>query len=167
MLRRRILFTLVGACVIVCANPLHASDPHGYAVVSFEWVDSPGETLGLDERVLRVIVKPAVEASSVRLSYKSPADVSISPREGHEDAPPVDNGVPGLTLGDLQHNEAKSVEFVVRAPAGKSGVAVFTLSGELAPGRGFEEKVGWTVGTPTAPTVRHGAAEFPARIEPE
>jgi hypothetical protein len=146
---------------------LQASDPHGHAVVDLEWVENPGETLGPDERVLRVIVKPAVEAESVRLSYKSPAGVSVSPRKGHEDSTPGDDGVPSLTLGDLRSNEAKSVEFIVRAPAGKTGVAVFTLSGELASDQEFEEKVGWTVGTPAAPTVRHGAAEFPARIEPE
>jgi hypothetical protein len=167
MLKRRIALALLSACVLVCTSPLQASDPHGHAVVLLEWVENPGETLGPGERVLRVIVKPAVEAGSVRLSYRSPDDVSVSPRKGHEDLPPGDDGVPSLTLGDLQHNEVKSVEFVVRAPAGKSGVAVFTLSGELTPGQQFEEKVGWTVGIPSAPTIRHGAAEFPARIEPE
>jgi len=167
MLVRRFALALVSACFLLCANPSSASDPHGFAIVSFEWVGDPGEMLGPNERVLRVIVKPAVEAGSVHLSYKSPDDISVSPRAGAEEAPPGSDGTARLTLGDLQHNEVKSVEFVVHAPAGKSGVAVFTVSGELAPGRGFEEKVGWTVGTPTAPTVRHGAAEFPARIEPE
>jgi len=167
MLKRRIILALISACVLVCASPLQASDPHGHAVVFLEWVENPGETLGPDERVLRVIVKSAVEAGSVRLSYKSPDDVSVSPRKSHEDLPPGDDGVPRLTLGDLQSNEAKSVEFIVRAPAGKTGVAVFTVSGELTSDQEFEEKVGWTVGTPSAPNIRHGAAEFPARIEPE
>lgn len=157
----------MSACVVVCAAPLQASDPHGHAVVFLEWVENPGETLNPDERVLRVIVKPAVEAGSVRLSYRSPDEVSVSPRKDHGDSPPGNDGVPSLTLGNLQSNQAKSVEFIVRAPAGKTGVAVFTVSGELSSDQEFEEKVGWTVGTPSAPTIRHGAAEFPARIEPE
>jgi alpha-glucuronidase len=167
MVARQIAVALASACLFLCANSASASDPHGYAILSFEWVEDPGETLGPDERVLRVVVKPVVEADSVHLTYKTPDDVSVSPREGFERGPPGADGAPRLTLGDFQRNQTKSVEFVVHAPSGKSGVAVFTVSGELAPDREFEEKVGWTVGTPTAPTVRHGAAEFPARIEPE
>jgi len=155
------------ACLILFALPLHASDPHGHAAVSFEWVDDPGQILGADERVLRVVVKAAVQARSVRLGYESPDDITVSVRLGVEPAPPGTDGLDRVRLGDLARHQSKTVEFVVQAPPTKSGVAVFTVSGEVSPGREFEEKVGWTVGTPTAPTIRHGAAEFPARIEPE
>jgi hypothetical protein len=151
----------------LCAAPADAVEPHGHAVITFEWADAPDETLGSGERVLRVAVKPVVEARSVHLSFKSPGEISISPRTGAQEAPPAPDGTRRLTLGDLQRNQTKAIELVVHAPPDKSGVAVFTVSGELAPGRGFEEKIGWTVGTPAAPTVRHGAAEYPARIEPE
>jgi hypothetical protein len=166
MLVRRITLALASACVLLYASPSSASDPHGYAAISLEWVEEPGVALGVDERVLRVVVKSAVEIKSVQLGYESPEYISVSLR-GRDPAPTDADGIQRLRLGDLERDQSKAVEFVVRAPPTKEGVAVFTVSGDLAPGRGFEEKVGWTVGTPTAPTVRNGAAEYPARIEPE
>lgn len=164
---RRILIALASAVLVFCANLADARDPHGHAVVTFEWADDAGETLGPGQRVLRVVVKPVVDAGSVHLSIQPPDDISISLRTGAEEASPGSDGAQRLSLGDLERNQTKSIQLVVHAPSDKSGVAVFTVSGELAPGREFEEKVGWTVGTPVAPTVRHGAAEFPARMEPD
>ena len=171
MSNRRIAFLLVGV-LLLGANLAPAGEPHGYAVLSAEWVEDPGETLGTNERLVRVVVRAAVVVNSARLGFRSPDDVSLTPHVGGAGAGPLaapagPDGTPRLILGDLRKGESKSVEFLVHAPPSKSGVAAFILSGELASGRSFEEKVGWTVGTPVGALLRHGAAEFPAKIVPE
>jgi hypothetical protein len=166
MLAGRIVLAIAGAVLLLSSSSLPASEPNGFAIVSFEWIDDPDATLHAGERVLRVRVKPTVEAKSVRLGYRSPEDITVSAR-GDVEREPDSEGAPRLSLGDLAPHQSRTVEFVVQAPETKAGVAVFSVSGELAAGKTFREAFGWTVGTPAAPAIRHGAAEFPARIEPE
>lgn len=167
---RRLIAAAAGACLLSCAGIVSATEPHGHAVVSVDWVAQAGtESPGIDERVLEIVIRPVVSVNDVHLDFEPPDGVELRPQpQAGESAPPgVSPGEDGrlrLTVGDLQRDGSKSFRFIVHAPSTRSGIAVFSVSGETASGQAFTEKVAWTVGTPAAPTVRNGAAEFPAHV---
>ncbi len=158
---------------ILCAITPAPCEPHGHAVLEVEWLKPAGQGhLGPDERALRVVIRSAVPIRDAALGFRGPTGVTLAPRPaGGAPAPPPaptgPDGTPRLSLGTLQPDRSTVLEFVVHAPPGAAGTAVFTLEGETLPGRSIVEKLGWTVGTPAAPTRRHGAAEYPARVVPE
>ena len=71
----------------------------------------------------------------------------------------------GLAVGNLVAGQTIVVDLDVPRPPRSAGVVAFVLQG-FANGRAVHEGVGVPVGVPErAPTLRNGAAEFPAARE--
>ena len=78
----RIALALAVALVLPSTGVVQAGEPHGYTVMTVDWVEDPGRALGTDERVLRVSVRAAVPVGSATLGFRQPDDISLTPITG-------------------------------------------------------------------------------------
>ena len=156
----RILAILVVA-IVVQATP--ASEPDGRMVFRYAWVEDKSGAATAPK--LRLMVTALVAVSDAELSATLPAGIGLTvSAEGLAASRLPEEG---LALGDVAAGQTVVVEFDIEKKAHGDGVIGFAFRG-TADGRPVREGVGVPVGVPGAkPTLRNGAAEFPAaRADP-
>jgi hypothetical protein len=139
-----------------------ATEPDGRVAFRYVWPDKADGAPETPPR-LRLSVTAFVNLAESRLRATLPVGIQLTVRaEGRAATPwPED----GLAIGELAAGETIVVDLdVAKAPRG-AGVVAFVLQG-LADGKVVHEGVGVPVGGPgLGPTLRSGAAEFPAARE--
>lgn len=137
------------ACV--AAAIVSGREPDGRVAFRYEWVGEkadPGQP-----RKLRLSVTALVPLKDARLEAVAPSGV-----ERFVSAWPAE----GLALGRFAAGASTVIELDVVEPA-KGGEILSISLRAIENGAPVREGIGVPVGTPgTPPTIRHGAAEFPA-----
>jgi hypothetical protein len=154
---KRLLPGLAILAVLVLSSVVAAVEPDGRVAFRYDWPDRKnGDAASPRLAVSMTAVTPLKDA---RLVARIPAGISVALRHG---ASPAAWPSEGLELGDLPAGKTIVVELDVPRPAKGGGILGLYLEAN-ADGRPVSEGVGVPVGLPgTAPTIRNGAAEFPA-----
>jgi hypothetical protein len=130
----------------------HASEPEGRIAFRYQWVGDPDAPKG-ETRHLRLSITPLVPLTDARIDAESPSGANAFPRSW---------SAAGIALDGLAVGAATVIDLEVVEP--KSGGEILTFSiRALDNGLPVRESVGIAVGTPgVPPTLRNGAAEYPA-----
>jgi hypothetical protein len=156
LIQRLLAVALVGAAF---ASPGLASEPDGRTILRYSWL--PSSSGGGGARTLRISVGAAIPVHAVKLRLEASPSLQIH-----------DPGSPGVSrrqagrerwLGDLGGKDTAQVDLDIVIPAVGGEILVVRVEGITEDGRRFNEGMGVPVGRPGGtPTLRSGAAEFPA-----
>ena len=152
---RRVFPGLMIVSALVVGSPAVAIEPDGRVAFRFSWADAKdGEAPRL-----RLSMTALTSLADARLVARVPPGIGLSRlavagQESWSDG--------GVSIGHVAAGRSFVVEFEVAKPTRGGGVIGFVLEATSA-GRAGTEGVGVPVGVPgTEPTLRNGAAEFPA-----
>jgi hypothetical protein len=138
-----------------------ASEPDGRVAFRYDWPDK--KESGQDATWLRVSVTALVDLAETHLIATLPTGIALSVRAAGRAPSPWSEK--GLVIGELSAGKTIVVDLDVAKPPLGGGIVEFVLQA-TSDGRAVREGVGVPVGEPgTAPTLRNGAAEFPAARE--
>jgi hypothetical protein len=152
---KRLFPGLLILAALILGSAALAIEPDGRVAFRFLWPD------GKDGEAprLRLSMTAVTKLADAHLVARIPSGVGLSVRDG------AAGGIwpaEGLAIGDLAAGQSIVVEFDVAKPPRGGGIVSFILEA-TSEGRSVSEGVGVTVGVPgTEPTLRNGAAEFPA-----
>ena len=152
---KRLFPGLLILAALVLGSAALAIEPDGRVAFRFLWPD------GKDGEAprLRLSMTAVTKLADAHLVARIPSGVGLSVRDG------AAGGIwpaEGLAIGDLAAGQSIVVEFDVAKPPRGGGIVSFILEA-TSEGRSVSEGVGVTDGVPgTEPTLRNGAAEFPA-----
>ena len=134
-----------------------AIEPDGRVAFRVTWP----EVKEGDTPRLRLTMTAVTDLADARLVAKIPDGVGLAARGANGVTAVPDDGV---EIGALAAGRTLVVEFDIEKPLHGGGIVSFTLEA-TSDGRAVMERVGVPVGVPgTEPTLRNGAAEFPASI---
>jgi hypothetical protein len=146
---------------LVLGSTAVAIEPDGRVAFRYDW---PDKTEGNpDAPRLRLSMTAIVNLAETHLSATLPTGIELTVRAaGRAPAPWPEEG---LAMGDLAAGQTIVIDLDIAPPPRGGGIVGFVLQA-TADGRAVREGVGVPVGVPgTAPTLRNGAAEFPASRE--
>ena len=152
---KRLFPGLLILAALILGSAALAIEPDGRVAFRFSWPDGKDG----DAPRLRLSMTAVTKLADIRLVARIPSGVGLSVRDG------AAGGIwpaEGLAIGDLAAGQSIVVEFDVSKPSQGGGILGFVLQA-TSDGRAVSEGVGVSVGVPgTEPTLRNGAAEFPA-----
>jgi hypothetical protein len=155
---KRVFQGLAILAAVVFAGAAPAKEPDGRVAFRYDWLDKlDGDTASPK---LRLTITAFVDLKEAELRATLPAGIGLTLKAaGRAPAPwPED----GIALGDVAAGQTIVVELDIAKPAQGGGIVSFAIQG-TSDGRPVREGVGVPVGVAgTAPTLRNGAAEFPA-----
>jgi hypothetical protein len=152
---KRVFPGLLILAALVLGSAALAIEPDGRVAFRFSWPD------GKDGNAprLRLSMTAVTNLADAHLVAKIPSGVGLSIRGGAAGGAWPDEG---LAIGSLAAGRSFVVEFDVLKPPRGGGIVSFVLQATCE-GRAVSEGVGVPFGMPgTEPTLRNGAAEFPA-----
>ncbi len=152
----RPLFALVVA--LAAGSAAMAVEPDGLVAFRYAWHDDHDGNSNAP--LLRLSITAVVPLAETRLTAAVPPGLTLTLRAARfgSGAWPVE----GLAIGDLFSGETIVFDLDIAKPPQGGAIVSFSLQA-YASGREVREGVGVPVGTPgTEPTIRNGAAEFPA-----
>jgi len=158
---RRLLLGMAIFAALALGVTALANEPDGRVAFRYDWPDK--KEIGQDATRLSVSVTALVDLADTHLNAIVPTGIDLSVRAGGR-APALwpDEG---LAIGELLAGKTIVVDLDVAKPPGGGGIVEFVLQA-TSDGRPVHEGVGVPVGEPgTSPTLRNGAAEFPAARE--
>jgi hypothetical protein len=143
---------------LVFGSSAVASEPDGRVAFRYAWPD--GRDGVSSAHRLELSITAVVTLTDTQLNATVPPGIALSlhaTRFGAGSWP-----VEGLAIGDIAAGETIVIDLDVAKPAQGGGIVGFSLQAS-SEGLDVREGVGIPVGTPgTEPTIRNGAAEFPA-----
>ena len=134
------------------ASSAQASEPDGRVAFRYQWVVDPDAPKG-ETRHLRLSITPLVPITDARIDAQAPSGATTFLRSW---------SATGIALDGLAVGAATVIDLDVVEPKTGGEILTFSVRG-LDSGLPVRESVGIAVGTPgVPPTLRNGAAEYPA-----
>lgn len=147
------------ALVVYSTSP--AVEPDGGVALRYVWPDKADGNP--DAPSLRLSLTAFINLAETHLSVTVPPGIQLAVHAAGR--APMPWPEEGLAIGSLAAGQTIVVDLDVAKPPRGAGIVAFVLRG-IANGRALREGIGVPVGVPgTAPTLRNGAAEFPAARE--
>ena len=155
---KRVLPGLAILAALIVGSTAVANEPDGRVAFRYDWLDNKE---GIPEAPrLRLSMTAFVNLVETHLAATLPAGFGLTVQAAGR--APMPWPEEGLVIGDVAAGQTIVVEFDVAKPPQGGGIVGFLLQA-TSDGRPVREGVGVPVGVPgIAPTMRNGAAEFPA-----